>query len=134
MRTYVPEPQSAHARRWTDKPAELKEAVYANRRRTKPEKHSRLQKLRSERVERSFGHVCETGGARRTRLMGIEKLRKRLLITTAARNLGLLMRKLFGIGTPRALQGLHACSLKQLAATVQTLLIRLLATRQSTRC
>jgi hypothetical protein len=56
-------------------------------------------------VERSFAHVCETGGARRTWLRGLEKINKRYKIQTAARNLGLLMRALFGVGKPRCLQG-----------------------------
>jgi hypothetical protein len=104
LRTYIPEPQRPHPSRWTDKPPELQRAVYANRRRTKADKSKRLQRLRSERVERSFAHVCQTGGARRTWLCGIEKVRKRHLIAALARNLGLLMRALFGMGTPRGLQ------------------------------
>jgi len=103
-RTYIPEPASKHDRTWTDKPPEQKAAVYANRRRTRGERGKQLQRLRSERVERSFAHVCETGGARRTWLHGIDKLRKRYLIAAAAHNLGRLMRGLFGIGTPRSLQ------------------------------
>ena len=63
-----------------------------------------MQRLRSELVERSFAHVCDTGGARRSWLHGIEKVQKRYLIAAVARNLGLVMRKLFGIGTPRSLQ------------------------------
>jgi hypothetical protein len=55
-------------------------------------------------VERSFAHVCETGGARRVWLWGIEKVRKRYLIAAVAHNLGCLMRALFGMGTPRGLQ------------------------------
>ncbi len=104
LRTYIPEPERKHKLRWTDKPPELKAAVYANRRRTKREKSKRLQRLRSERVERSFAHVCETGGARRLWLWGIEKIRKRHMMAALARNLGLVMRALFGIGTPRGLQ------------------------------
>jgi transposase len=104
LRTYVPEPDRPHQSRWTDKPPELKAAVYANRRRTKREKSKRLGRLRSERVERSFAHVCETGGARRTWLRGIDKVRKRYLIAAVARNLGVMMRALFGMGTPRGLQ------------------------------
>jgi transposase len=50
-------------------------------------------------------HLCETGGARRTWLRGIEKVNKRYQIVAAARNLGLLMLKAFGIGKPRHLQG-----------------------------
>ena len=48
--------------------------------------------------------MCETGGSRRTWLRGIEKVRKRYLISAVARNLGLVMRRLFGFGTARSLQ------------------------------
>ena len=71
-------------------------------------------------VERSFAHVCDTGGARRSWLRGIENVSKRYLIAVAAHNLGRILRMLFGIGKPKALQGLLA-----LAALVQ-LLSRLL--------
>ena len=104
IRTYIPEPQSQFDRTWTDKPPEQKEAVYANRRRTRGARGRKLQRLRSERVERSFAHVCETGGARRTWLTGIDDVRKRYLIAAAAHNLGVLMRQLFKMGTPRGLQ------------------------------
>ena len=63
-----------------------------------------MQRKRSERVERSFAHVCETGGSRRTSLRGIEKVRKRYLVSAMSRNLGLVMRSLFGFGTARSLQ------------------------------
>lgn len=102
--TYIPEPQRPHGCTWTDKPPEQKQAVYANRRRTRGNRGRKLQRLRSERVERSFAHVCETGGARRTWLAGIENVRKRYLISAAAHNLGVLMRRLFKMGTPRGLQ------------------------------
>lgn len=104
IRTYIPEPHRPHGCTWTDKSPEQKEAVYANRRRTRGQRGRKLQRLRSERVERSFAHVCETGGARRTWLTGIDKVRKRYLISAAAHNLGVLMRKLFKMGTPRGLQ------------------------------
>ncbi|TWT99477.1 Transposase DDE domain protein [Botrimarina colliarenosi] len=129
LRTYVPEPNRRHRLRWNNKPIELKEAIYANRRRTKTEKNSKLQRLRSERVERSFAHVCDTGGARRTRLRGIEKVRKRTLIVAAAHNLAILMRRLLGAGKPKAL----AAILDQLALALP-LLIRLIETRKSTGC
>ena len=103
-RTYIPEPRRDHDCRWTDKPPEQKEAVYANRRRTRGARGKQLQRLRSERVERSFAHVCATGGARRTWLWGLDKVRKRYQIAAAAHNLGVVMRRLFGIGTPRGLQ------------------------------
>jgi len=92
-------------RRWSDKPPAFKEAVYANRRRLQGDRNKRLQRRRSELVERSFAHICETGGARRSWLRGLEQVNRRYKIVAAARNLGLVMRKLFGIGKPRCLQG-----------------------------
>jgi|tagenome__1003787_1003787.scaffolds.fasta_scaffold20755634_1 transposase len=103
-RSYIPEPKLQHARVWAEKPSEQRKAVYANRRRTRGSRGRKLQRLRSERLERSFAHVCETGGARRTWLAGIENVQKRYLISAAAHNLGLLMRSLFKMGTPRGLQ------------------------------
>ncbi|RIK83884.1 MAG: hypothetical protein DCC68_02640 [Planctomycetota bacterium] len=63
MRTYIPEPQRKHDNTWTDKPPEYKAAVYATRRRTRGERGKALQRKRSEVAERTFAHVCETGGA-----------------------------------------------------------------------
>jgi transposase len=104
LRTYIPEPQRKHERTWTDKPAGYERAVTNNRRRTRRAKGRRLQRQRSELVERTFAHMCETGGARRSWLCGIEKVKKRWLVQGAARNLGLVLRKLFGMGTARTLQ------------------------------
>ena len=104
VRTYVAEPDRPHPNRWVGVPAEQKDAVYANRRRGKGARGKALQRLRSEKTERSFAHVCETGGSRRTWLRGFAKVRKRYLMAAAARNLGLLMRKVFGVGKPRVLQ------------------------------
>jgi transposase len=104
IRTYVPEPKRRGNRNWKGVPDEKRRAVINNRRRTREARSKRLQRLRSERVERTFAHVCETGGARRTWLCGIEKVQKRYLIAVMAHNLGLIMRKVFGMGTPRGLQ------------------------------
>jgi transposase len=104
-RTYIPEPEQAHEHSWQDKPAEQERAYRNNRRRVKGDYGRRMQRLRSERVERSFAHVCETGGARRSYLRGREKVTKRYLMTVAAHNLSIVMRKLYGKGKPRTLQG-----------------------------
>lgn len=104
IRTYIPESRRRGRRRWTDKAAELKEAVWGTRRRTRGARGKRLGRKRSEYVERSFAHVCETGGARRSWLRGLEKISKRYLMTVAAHNLGVMMRAVFGIGKPRSLQ------------------------------
>jgi transposase len=104
VRTYIPEPKRKK-RRWKGKPESWRQATRSNRRRVQGVRSKRLQRLRSEYVERSFAHVCETGGGRRTWLRGLEKVSKRYLVQVAAHNLGILMRKLFGMGKPRALQG-----------------------------
>jgi transposase len=104
IRSYIPEPKRKR-RRWKNC-EELKKSVYANRRRVRGERGRRLSRLRSEKVERSFAHCYETGGLRRLHTRGNSNARKRLLIQAAAHNLGLLMRKLHGMGTPRGLQGL----------------------------
>lgn len=105
MRTYIPEPSRKHPLRWTDKSAAQRTAVLENRRRVGRDKSRKLQRLRSERVERSFAHVCETGGSRRSWLSGFAEVTKRYRIAVAAHNLGRMLRKLFGIGKPRVLQG-----------------------------
>ena len=63
IRTYIPEPKGKGKRNWRDVPEEKRRAVLNNRRRMRRRKSKRLQRLRSERVERSFAHVCDTGGA-----------------------------------------------------------------------
>ncbi|HEY1749610.1 MAG TPA: transposase [Xanthobacteraceae bacterium] len=104
MRTYIPEPKQKNERVWTDKPDEVKRAVYNNRRRMARAKGKRLGRLRSERVERSFAHVCDTGGSRRSWIRKLEEVTKRYRIAAAAHNLARIMRLLFGIGKPRVLQ------------------------------
>ena len=53
--------------------------------------------------------MCETGGMRRVHLKGRDNILKRLLVHAGGFNLALMMRKLFGIGKPRRLQGAFAC-------------------------
>jgi len=104
LRTYIPEPQQKDQRVWTNKPAGFRRAVINNRRRMSRAKGKGLGRLRSERVERSFAHVCDTGGMRRSWLRGLEDVTKRYRLAAAAHNLGRIMRLLFGIGKPRVLQ------------------------------
>lgn len=108
LRMYIPEPRRPHPSRWTDKPPALQHAVLANRRRVRRGKSKRLQRLRSERCERSFAHVCDSGGMRRSWLKGLTNLAKRYLIAAAAHNLGRILRKLFGVGKPKAGGGLRS--------------------------
>jgi transposase len=131
--TYIPEPSSPRQRKWTDKCDEVVRAVANNRRRMKRPKGKQLQRLRSERVERSFAHVCETGGARRTWLRGLAKINKRYRLTVAARNLGLLMKSLFGTGKPRQFAALRALQLLDSAAAAVLNAIRAPLTLMTTR-
>jgi transposase len=124
LRTYIPEPKRPHEARWTDKPAEYQRCVYNNRRRVKRSKSKHLQRRRSELCERTFAHICNSGGARRSWLRGLIDVSKRYLLTVAAHNLGRIMRKLFGVGKPKALQleaGLAALT-QLLASRLTTLL------------
>jgi len=88
-----------------DKEPGQQEAVYANRRRIQGSRGRRLGRWRSEKVERSFAHTCETGGGRRTSLRGVVNVSKAHLMRAAACDLGILMLALCGVGTPRSLQG-----------------------------
>jgi transposase len=121
LRTYIPEPKRTHDSRGTDTPEEHRAAVLKNRRRSGREKSRKLQRLRSERVERSFAHTCETGGARRRWLRGLVDVTKRYLMTGAAPNLGRVLQKLFGVGKPRGLQGTSTL-VSGLAEVLQVLL------------
>jgi transposase len=101
-RTYIPERRQAGRRRWTDKggtPTAV--AFHQNRARGLRPLGKRYHRWRAERVERTFAHVCETGGARRTRLRGRVNVAKRYLLQAAGANLALVMRTLYGLGTPR---------------------------------
>jgi len=105
VRTYIPEKKQTGSRHWVGK-EDQREVVYANRQRLQRPKGKRLLRKRGELIERSFAHCYETGGMRRTHLRKHGNILKRLLIHVAGMNLGLLLRSLYGIGTPRGLQGL----------------------------
>src|ERR1700722_7594548 len=103
VRSYCSEPDRGR-RNWNGKEEE-QSAVYQNRRRIRGERGKRLLRQRGELVERSFAHMYETGGMRRTHLRGHDNIIKRLLIHAGAFNLSLVMRKITGRGTPRGFQG-----------------------------
>src|SRR5437763_1435868 len=103
VRTYISEPHRRPTA-WADQEAE-RDAVYANRRRIRGTRGKRLLRRRGELLERPCAHLYETGGLRRAHVRGHENVLKRLLIHAGAFNLGLWMRTLCGVGTPRSLQG-----------------------------
>ena len=92
------------------------------------ERSKALHRKRSERVERSFAHVCGTGRARRTWIRGVVEVCKRYTVQVAAYNLGKIMREVFGIGTPRSLQGGPGAALRlaELARAAGALIAALL--------
>ena len=100
VRTYIPERRQKN-RCWTDKPVEQEKAFRANRRRVRGQKGRQLNRWRSERCERTFAHVCETGGGRRTWLRGQTNVSKAHTLKCAAYNLGVLLRKVWGMRKPR---------------------------------
>jgi hypothetical protein len=74
-------------------------------------------------VGRDPASGIDTGGMRRTHLRGHTNILKRLLIHAGGFNLGLMMRQLIGLGTPRGLQG-------GLAAVIAVLFVLMNTTRR----
>ena len=109
VRSYVSEPDRGR-RHWKGQPA-ARDAVYANRRRIRGARGKRLLRQRGELLERPNAHLYETGRMRRVHLRGHPNILKRLLVQVCGVNLGLLMRHLTGVGTPRSLQGRAAALL-----------------------
>jgi len=60
-----------------------------------------LLRRRGMHLERSFAHILDAGGVRRTTLRGLGNLNKRFKVSAAIYNLSQLMRKLFGVGTAK---------------------------------
>jgi len=91
---------------------EAAKAVRAAKRSVRSESGKQLLKQRGQHLERSFAHVLDAGGARRTTLRGLENLNKRFKVSAAIYNLSQLMRAIWGVGTP-----------KQWSAGVKTLVL-----------
>ena len=86
-------------------------AVYANRNRLRSGVGKEAMRKRGEMVERSFAHVLERGGMRRTWFRGRENVHERYLVHLAGYNLGVLMRALFGVRHPEGgCSRLECCS------------------------
>lgn len=124
LRSYLAEPDRGR-RCWIKEP-EAQQPVYGNRRRVGGPRGKRLMRRRGEYVERTFAHVYDTGGLRRIHLRGHPNILKRLIVHAGAFNLGLLMRRAIGRGTPRGLQGRRrrCFALYTLLAALETTLAR----------
>ena len=101
VRVYVSTPAARGKRVWVNKSSEAKRAFTNNSNRCGSEHGKSLHRKRGEKVERSFAHVCNTGGARRSWLRGIENINKRYLLVATAHNLAVIMRSLLGVGKPK---------------------------------
>jgi len=99
-KTRIAEPKQSGFSRWhgDDK---ARAVVYANRIRLGSMIGKQAMRRRAEIVERSFAHNLDRGGMRRTWLRGRENVHNRYLVHVAGHNLGILMRWLVGVGTPR---------------------------------
>ena len=117
VRSYISEPDRGR-RTWKNN-SEARDAVYRNRRRIRGARGKRLLRQRGERLERPFAHLYETGRLRRVHLRGHDNILKRVLVHAGALNLGLLMRHLIGVGTPRSLQGRAVALLRGLWSLIR---------------
>jgi transposase len=115
--SYIPERKQTGQRNWKGKQAERR-AVEANRGRVVGDYGKQLLRRRGELVERSFAHCYETGGMRRCTLRGRDNILKRLLIHVGAFNLGLVLRKMLGAGTPRELKNRTVCLVLRMVAWI----------------
>ena len=119
IRSYVSEPDRGR-RHWTGKTA-ARHAVSANRRRIRGDRGQRLLRQRGELVERPHAHLYDTGGMRRVHLRGHANILKRLLVPVCGANLGLLLRQLTGVCTPRSIQGRATAVCEALTAALRPL-------------
>jgi len=102
IKTIIADP--INNRRLDKLPAERRQTIKAALRSVKSKYGQELLRRRGMHIERSFAHILDCGGMRRTTLRGWENLNKRFKLAAAVYNLSQLMRKLFGFGTPKQLE------------------------------
>jgi len=100
--TYIPERETKQRRKWHGD-LEARREFHANRQRTRGNEGKRLGRLRSELAERSFAFTKCSGNLGRMTIRSLENVKKRYLIHAAAYNLSLVMRSIFGTGTPKGM-------------------------------
>jgi transposase len=100
LKTVISDPRRAQRR--FDKLSSAQRQTLARAQRSVSSKYGRkLLRKRGQHIERSFAHVLDAGGMRRATLRGLENLNKRHQIAAACYNLSQLLRRLYGIGTPK---------------------------------
>ena len=100
VRTVIGDPQAGR-RKPENASKEQRAALNSAKRSVRSASGKALLRKRGEHLERSFCHMLDQGGLRRATLRGCEKLTKRHMVAAITYNLSLLMRSLFGIGTPK---------------------------------
>ncbi len=97
IRTAIPDPvQNRHVDKLPD---DQRRALRTAQQTLRSRSGRWLMRHRGEFCERSFVHVLDYGGARRTTLRGRENILKRYLVQAACLNLSILLRETCGIGT-----------------------------------
>lgn len=100
LKTVISDPHRTQRR--FDQLSSAQRQTLARARRSVRAKYGRaLLRRRGQHIERSFAHVLDAGGMRRSTLRGLENLNKRHQIAAACYNLSQLLRHLYGVGTPR---------------------------------
>jgi transposase len=100
IKTVISDPHRARRRRDKLDPAQS-QALARAQRSVQSKYGKRLLRKRGQHIERSFAHVLDAGGMRSTTLRGLENLNKRHQIAAACYNLSQLLRRLYGVGTPK---------------------------------
>jgi transposase len=91
------------ARRNLDKLSEpVRKVVEEVRRRVASRRGKKLLRKRGMYVERSFAHILDAGGMRRTTLRGRENIEKRYLMAALGYNLSLILLAIYKVGRPKA--------------------------------
>lgn len=100
IRAIIGDPRAAKRRKENQSPI-IKQVLHKARRAVKSASAKALLRKRGQFIERSFAHVLDQGGLRRTTLRGKSNLTKRQLAAALAFELSLIMRKLTCCGIPK---------------------------------
>ena len=120
LETSFSEPKVNGQRRWDDQPAAGKSAFDAHHEQVTSDRGKALLRQRGAVVERTFAHLCETGGSRRVTVRGMNIVTAGYQLRAAAHNPSLILRTLLGTGKPRSFSAALAAGWRSLT-TLPTL-------------
>ena len=133
VRTVIADPQ-ARQRKPARASQEHRSALRRASRATRSPSGKALLRKRGEHLERGFCHVLDHGGLRRANLRGCEKLTKRQLGGAMSHNLSLLLRHLFGVGTPKQALAKARKALRLVMAWLQRVALMLVSVLERLTC